>query len=67
MVSFNHQRKGDFKMRNQINNYKSYADQYKYIVARRIDGELWFWGAWNDRNKANEVAIEIGGEVVTNE
>ena len=22
-------------MRNQINNYKSYADQYKYIVARR--------------------------------
>ena len=49
-----------------INNLPTYANKYKYIVARRVDGELWFWGAWNDRNKANEVAIEIGGEVVTN-
>lgn len=46
-----------------INNLPTYANEYKYIVARRVDGELWFWGAWNDRNKANEVAIEIGGEV----
>jgi len=50
-----------------INNLPTYANEYKYIVARRIDGELWFWGAWNDRNKANEVALEIEGEVVTNE
>ena len=49
-----------------INNLPAYANEYKYIVARRIDGELWFWGAWNDRNKANEVALEICGEVVTN-
>lgn len=39
----------------------------KYIVARRVDGDLWFWGAWNDRNRANEVAMEIGGEVIINE
>ena len=51
-------------MRNQINNYKSYADQYKYIVARRVDGELWFWGAWNDRDKANDVAEELGNGIV---
>lgn len=51
-------------MRNQINNYKSYADQYKYIVARRVDEELWFWGAWNDRDKANDVAEELGNGVV---
>ena len=50
-----------------INNLPAYANEYKYIVARRVDGELWFWGAQNDRNKANEVAIEIDGEVVTNE
>ena len=50
-----------------INNLPIYANEYKYIVARRVDGELWFWGAWNDRNKANEVAIEIGGEVVKNQ
>ena len=50
-----------------INNLPTYANEYKYIVVRRVDGELWFWGAWNDRNKANEVALEIFGEVVTNE
>ena len=50
-----------------IQNVAEYAKNYKYIVVRRVDGELYFWGAWNDRNKANEVAIEIGGEVVTNE
>lgn len=50
-----------------INNLPAYANEYKYIVARRVDGELWFWGAWNDRNKANEVAIKIGGEVATNQ
>lgn len=50
-----------------INNLPTYANEYKYIVAYRVDGELWFWGAWNDCNKANEVALEIGGEVVTNQ
>ena len=50
-----------------IYNLPDYANEYKYIVARRIDGDLWFWGAWDDRNEANKVALEIGGEVVTNE
>lgn len=50
-----------------IQNVPEYAKNYKYIVARRVDGELYFWGAWNDRNKSNEVAIEIDGEVVTNQ
>ena len=50
-----------------IKNLPNYANEYKYIVARRINGELWFWGAWNNRNKANEVAIEIGGEVITHQ
>lgn len=50
-----------------INNLPTYAADYRYIVCRRVDGELWFYGAWNDRNKANEVALEIFGEVVTNE
>ena len=48
----------------KINNLPAYADNYKFVVARRIDGELWFWGAWNDRNKANEAAREIGGMVI---
>ncbi len=47
-----------------INNLPNYANDYRYIVARRVDGELWFYGAWNDADKANEVALEIGGETI---
>lgn len=47
-----------------INNFPEYAKEYKYIVVQRIDGELWFWGAWDDRNKANEAALELGNGVV---
>lgn len=51
-------------MMNEIYNLPIYAKGYKYIVARDIDGELWFWGAWDDRNKANEAALELGNGVV---
>ena len=46
-----------------VNYIPAYATEYIYIVARECDGEFCFWGAWNDANKANEVALEIGGEV----
>lgn len=51
-------------MMNEINNLPIYAKGYNYIVARDVDGELWFWGAWDDRNKANEAALELGNGVV---
>ena len=54
-------------MTNKVNNMPKYAETKKYIVARRVDGELWFWGAWDDRNTANEVALEIGGITLRNE
>lgn len=39
----------------------------KYVVARKDkNDDLWFWGTWDNRNEANRVAIEIGGEVVVN-
>ena len=50
-----------------INNMPTYAKDYDYIVVRRVDGQYWFWGAWNDRNRANEVALEIGGITFENE
>ena len=50
-----------------INNIPEYANEYKYIVASDIDNELWFWGAFNDEDKAYAVASEIGGQVVINE
>ncbi len=31
----------------------------KYVVFRMVDGEWYRWGAWTDRNKANEVAQEL--------
>lgn len=48
----------------KVQNVPVYATKYEYIVARRVNGEFWFWGAWNDRNKANEVAIELKNGVV---
>ena len=46
----------------KINNLPENFKEYAFIVARRIDDDLWFWGCFNDRNKANQVAIEIDGE-----
>ena len=37
---------------NTVKNLPEYANEYKYIVASQIDGDLWFWGAWNDMKKA---------------
>jgi uncharacterized protein YutD len=38
----------------KINNLPEYANEYKYIVARWCDDELWFYGAWNDEEKAEK-------------
>lgn len=35
-----------------------------YIVARVIEGELWFWGSWDNEETAHLHAIEIDGIVV---
>ena len=49
-----------------VKNLSSYAINYKYIVASDIDGDLWFYGAWNDKSRAYEVAKNIRGVVVKN-
>ena len=36
----------------KINNLPTYATEYRYIVARAIDGAFWFYGAYNDGEKA---------------
>lgn len=48
-----------------INNLPAYAATCPYIVARFADGELWFWGAYHDRDRANEDAMEIRGMTLT--
>lgn len=48
-----------------VNNLSATAKNYKYIVANRVYDEntqkyrLWFYGAWNDADKANEVALHL--------
>lgn len=36
-----------------------------WIVAREVDGELWFWGSWDSREAAQAAAWDIGGVVVS--
>lgn len=51
-------------MKSLVKNVPAYAKDYEYWVVTDIDGELWFYGAYSDRNKANEVALQLGKEVV---
>ena len=47
-------------------NAPEYASHYEFIVARKIDSEYWFWGAYRDGFKADTVAKEIDGVVIHN-
>lgn len=44
-----------------INNMPTYAKDYKYIVARYVDGEYWFYGAYNEKDRAMRVALQVCG------
>ena len=46
------------KINNLPNNYKDYT----YVIATRVDGDLWFWGCFNNYSRALEVALEEGCE-----
>jgi hypothetical protein len=39
----------------------------RYVVARVIDGELWFWGSYEDEDRAKQAAKEIEGVVLNAE
>ena len=49
----------------KVNNLPTTAKPY--IVARAVDGDLWYWGSWDDEEHAHTVANEIGGIVVYGE
>ena len=50
----------------KINNMPEYANHYEFVVVREVEGELWFYGAYRDGFKAEEVASEIRGIIVHN-
>ena len=43
------------------------ATHKEFVVARAVDGELWFWGSWDSEETAHMVAIDIDGIVVYEE
>ena len=49
-----------------IKNLPAYAIYHNYIVTSVCNSNLWFYGAWDDEDKAYEVAEMIGGVVIKN-
>ena len=49
-----------------IKNLPEYAIHHTYIVASICDSNLWFYGAWDDEDKAYKVAEVIGGVAIEN-
>ena len=47
-----------------VNNLPAYVEQYDWLVARAVDGVLWFWSAYNDEQTARISAREVDGIVV---
>ena len=54
------------ELMNTVKNVPAYAYEYPVWVVTNCDGELWFYGAWTmeDKNKANEIALREGREVL---
>lgn len=49
-----------------IKNVANFAPTKKFIVAREVDGEYWFYDAWDDFDGACTQAEEINGVVIAN-
>ena len=48
-------------------NKNNFDETVKWVVARYVDDELWFWGTYRTEERAREVADEIGGIAVSTE
>lgn len=48
----------------KVNNVSENAHNYPWMVIRLVDGEWWYYGAWNDVKKAAQAAADVGGAVV---
>ena len=45
----------------EIHNVKDYAVDHEIVVYRKVDGENYFWGAFDDLVEAGQAAGEIQG------
>ena len=51
-------------METKVKVYNCPNDTDRYIVARLSNGELWFWGSYDDESEAIEVADEFENGLV---
>lgn len=49
-----------------ILNMPEYANDYEFVVVRKIDDYFWFWGAYAEGYKAERIARDIDGLIVHN-
>ena len=47
-----------------VNNMTPWAKEKKFMVIRIVEGNAWFYDAWDDGEKAIKQAIEVGGMVI---
>lgn len=50
----------------KINNLPASANHYEFVVARLVDDELWYYGAYRDGFHADQVAYSVGGIIIHN-
>lgn len=50
----------------QIYNRPDYAKNYEYFVAKLVDGKFYFWGAFNEKERAEKTAAAVDGVVFHN-
>lgn len=46
----------------KINNLPS--DHDRFCVCRMVDGELWYWGSWDNESCANKAALTFDNGIV---
>lgn len=47
-----------------INNLPANYADYNFLIVRIVDGELWYYGADHNFDRASKVADEVNGIVV---
>ena len=47
-----------------INNMPDIMFKHGYLVARVVDGELWYYGLYERKDRADKAAAEIGNGIV---
>ena len=47
-----------------INNKPDYADDYEYVVARKVDGEYWYYGSYRFGYEAEVTASAFKNAII---